>query len=127
MDAPVARRCCSALTATAISMYSDKPWIRARRSLSLAVQITRQGAIVTPDRHWILYATTSAASRLSDPLNALKPPESARLMRAPIAGGPSSRLVREQGSVEMRCTHTAVKQCVLLERDQKQLTFSALD
>ena len=85
------------------------------------------GAIVTPDRGWVLYSTTLAAYRSSDPLSAWKDPESTSLMRAPISGGPSQLLLRKRGLVDITCTHTAVKQCVLLEGDQKQLTFSALD
>jgi Tol biopolymer transport system component len=76
-------------------------------------------ARVSPDGAWLLYFV-STLEDLTDPL---------RVMRAPVAGGPSQLVLTARPWSDFRCARSPFSLCVLSERaeDRKQFIMTAFD
>ncbi len=77
-------------------------------------------ALLSPDGAWLLYWSYAASGK--------DPPQSKRLVRAPVSGG-SSQLVLEAGwRAQFRCPSIPAADCVLSEeeKEKKQIIFTAI-
>jgi serine/threonine protein kinase/Tol biopolymer transport system component len=77
-------------------------------------------ATVTPDGQWILYFSSPTWHRESSAI-----PVSLR--RAPLSGGPSQIVHSEKGFAIVRCARPPSNLCVVDQRVEGQLIFSAFD
>ena len=75
---------------------------------------------VTPDGQWILYFSLGTSHRLQSA-------EPVSLRRAPLSGGPSKVVHREKGFAFVGCARLPSNLCVVDQRVQGQLIFSAFD
>ena len=73
---------------------------------------------VTPDGQWILYFSSPTWQRESSAT-------SVSLRRAPLSGGPSQVVHSERGFANVRCARLPSNLCVVDQRVQGQLIFSA--
>ena len=79
------------------------------------------GASLSPDGSWVLYRVRPKTGGPSEPV---------KLMRAPIAGGPSQLILAGDLDVQgLRCARSPATLCAVSERsaDRKMLVFAALD
>jgi WD40 repeat protein len=73
------------------------------------------GACVSPDGSWMLFVAT--ARKL----------DQWRLLRIPVAGGPSETVASLAGRSGVRCALSGSRTCVLEEAIKKQAVFSTID
>jgi dipeptidyl aminopeptidase/acylaminoacyl peptidase len=81
---------------------------------------TQRNARVSPDGAWILYEDFPIASAKS----AAAAP---RLMRMPIGGGPSERVLAMQPTSTYRCARSPASLCVMSEVNDASMVFTAFD
>jgi WD40-like Beta Propeller Repeat len=75
---------------------------------------------VTPDGQWILYFNSSTSQRESST-------SPVALKRAPLSGGLSRVVHSEKGFANVKCARLPSKLCVVDQRVEGQLIFSAFD